>query len=237
MAGRARVARPARPRPVGVVPGLGPHAIYTVSGPLRWIAEVGGERGRRSRSTSRRPRRGERVRRGAREATGRLPRRARLPRPLTILAHGVWLDDVELELIAEGLDGGREPGGEHEARGGRALPYPGAAGPVSALGLGTDGVSSNSNLDMFEEVKLFALTQKHATGDPSTLPGNRGARDRARLARSGSGRAQPRRRRARRLPAPARFRSGAVGPAIRTLTSSTPRAARWSTRRLWRARC
>jgi 5-methylthioadenosine/S-adenosylhomocysteine deaminase len=36
--------------------------------------------------------------------------------------------------------------------------------------LGTDGASSNSNLDMFEEVKLFALSQKHASGDPSTLP-------------------------------------------------------------------
>src|SRR5262249_35736950 len=39
-----------------------------------------------------------------------------------------------------------------------------------SIGLGTDGVSSNSNLDMFEEVKLLALIQKHAAGDPSTLP-------------------------------------------------------------------
>ena len=34
-----------------------------------------------------------------------------------------------------------------------------------ALGLGTDGASSNSNLDMLEEVKLLALLQKHASGD------------------------------------------------------------------------
>jgi 5-methylthioadenosine/S-adenosylhomocysteine deaminase len=36
--------------------------------------------------------------------------------------------------------------------------------------LGTDGVSTTSNLDMFEEVKFFALKQKHATRDPSVLP-------------------------------------------------------------------
>jgi 5-methylthioadenosine/S-adenosylhomocysteine deaminase len=50
------------------------------------------------------------------------------------------------------------------------LPYPQAARAGVSLGLGTDGVSSNSNLDSFEEVKLFALSQKHTSGDPSVLP-------------------------------------------------------------------
>jgi 5-methylthioadenosine/S-adenosylhomocysteine deaminase len=53
---------------------------------------------------------------------------------------------------------------------GGALPYPQAAKAGVALGLGTDGVSSNSNLDMLEEVKLMALLQKHTTGDPATMP-------------------------------------------------------------------
>jgi 5-methylthioadenosine/S-adenosylhomocysteine deaminase len=53
---------------------------------------------------------------------------------------------------------------------GGVFPYPRAARAGVSIGLGTDGVSSNSNLDMFEEVKLFALGQKHAGGDPSTLP-------------------------------------------------------------------
>jgi len=53
---------------------------------------------------------------------------------------------------------------------GGLLPYPAATAAGAALGLGTDGVSSNSNLDMFEEVKLLALSQKHASGDPATLP-------------------------------------------------------------------
>jgi 5-methylthioadenosine/S-adenosylhomocysteine deaminase len=88
-----------------------------------------------------------------------------------VLAHGVWLDDAELELIAE-----REatvvanPAANMKLAVGGVLPYPAASRAGVRLGLGTDGVSSNSNLDSFEEVKLFALSQKHATGDSSTLP-------------------------------------------------------------------
>ena len=53
---------------------------------------------------------------------------------------------------------------------GGAFPYPQAAVAGTPMALGTDGVSSNNSLDMFEEVKLFALLQKHTTGDPSVLP-------------------------------------------------------------------
>jgi 5-methylthioadenosine/S-adenosylhomocysteine deaminase len=156
-----------------VVPALGPHAIYTVSpDSLRWIAEVGGEREipiqiHLSETES--------------EVSDCIAAHGKRPAvyldelgflgPLTILAHGVWLDDVELELIAErGSTVVANPAANMKLAVGGVLPYPGAARAGVALGLGTDGVSSNSNLDMFEEVKLFALTQKHATGDPSTLP-------------------------------------------------------------------
>jgi 5-methylthioadenosine/S-adenosylhomocysteine deaminase len=53
---------------------------------------------------------------------------------------------------------------------GGLFPYPRAQAAGVAIGLGTDGVSSNSNLDMFEEVKLLALGQKLASGDSATLP-------------------------------------------------------------------
>ena len=39
-----------------------------------------------------------------------------------------------------------------------------------AVGIGTDGPSSNNDLDMFEEVRLAALLAKGATGDPTVLP-------------------------------------------------------------------
>jgi 5-methylthioadenosine/S-adenosylhomocysteine deaminase len=38
------------------------------------------------------------------------------------------------------------------------------------VALGTDGVCSNNNHDMFEEIKTAALLQKYLTGDPSVLP-------------------------------------------------------------------
>jgi 5-methylthioadenosine/S-adenosylhomocysteine deaminase len=156
-----------------VVPALGPHAIYTVSpDSLRWVGDVASERGipmhiHLSETE------GEVS--ACIDAHGKRPA-AYLDElgflgPQTILAHGVWLDDAELELIAErGSTVAAIPAANMKLAVGGVLPCPAAARAGVALGLGTDGVSSNSNLDMFEEVKLFALTQKHATGDPSTLP-------------------------------------------------------------------
>ena len=38
------------------------------------------------------------------------------------------------------------------------------------VGIGTDGVSSNNDLDMFEEMRLTALLAKGSTGDPTVVP-------------------------------------------------------------------
>ncbi|MCL2601998.1 MAG: amidohydrolase family protein, partial [Treponema sp.] len=38
------------------------------------------------------------------------------------------------------------------------------------VALGTDGVCSNNNHDLFEEIKTAALLQKYITGDPSAVP-------------------------------------------------------------------
>ena len=53
------------------------------------------------------------------------------------------------------------------------------------MGLGTDGAASNNNLDMFETMKVAALLQKHAHGDPKVLP----AREAFELATLGGARA------------------------------------------------
>jgi 5-methylthioadenosine/S-adenosylhomocysteine deaminase len=156
-----------------VVPSLGPHAIYTVSSEsLAWVAEIASERGIPIQIHLSET---EQEVTDCIEAHGKRPApyvdEIGLLGPLTVLAHGVWLDGAELELIAErGSTVVANPAANMKLAVGGLLPYPQAAAAGVALGLGTDGVSSNSNLDMFEEVKLFALSQKHTSGDPSTLP-------------------------------------------------------------------
>ena len=156
-----------------VQPSLGPHAIYTVSPEsLSWIAELAADReipvqihlsetehevSDCVESHGNRPA-------AYLDELGFLSERA-------ILAHGVWLDESELELIAgRGATVVANPAANMKLAVGGVLPYPAAAEAGVEIGLGTDGVSSNSNLDMFEEVKLLALSQKHASGDPATLP-------------------------------------------------------------------
>jgi 5-methylthioadenosine/S-adenosylhomocysteine deaminase len=156
-----------------VDPSLGPHSIYTVSQEsLAWIAELAAERGVAVQIHLSET---QQEVADCLEAHGKRPA-AFLDElgflgPRTILAHGVWLDEAELELIAElGATVVANPAANMKLAVGGVLPYPAAGRAGVRLGLGTDGTSSNSNLDSFEEVKLFSLSQKQASGDPATLP-------------------------------------------------------------------
>ncbi|MBM3666980.1 MAG: amidohydrolase [Actinobacteria bacterium] len=152
---------------------FGPHAIYTVSAEsLRWLAEQAAERGL-GFSIHLSETQGEvddcLEAHGIRPAhyldeLGCLGERA-------ILAHGVFLDDAELELIAErGATVAINTSANSKLAVGGAFPYGRAREAGVRVGLGTDGVSSNNNLDMFEEVKLFSLMAKHDSGDPAAAP-------------------------------------------------------------------
>jgi 5-methylthioadenosine/S-adenosylhomocysteine deaminase len=152
---------------------LAPHSIYTVSEPsLRWIGE--------------RAKDGElpihiHLSETEKEVTdcvaayGVRPAayldRCGVLGPRTMLAHGVWLDDAELELIAErGATVVTNPVANLKLAVGGVFPYPGARKRDVALGLGTDGPGSNNSLDMFEQMKFFALIQKHTAADPTVAP-------------------------------------------------------------------
>jgi 5-methylthioadenosine/S-adenosylhomocysteine deaminase len=156
-----------------VTPGFAPHGIYTVSGEsLAWIAEVAAEREIpvQIHLAETEDEVGECVARTEKSPARYLDELGFLG-PRTALAHCVWLEPGEFELVAErGATVVTNPAANMKLAVGRAFPYPQAAAAGVALGLGTDGVSSNSNLDMLEEVKLMALLQKHASGDPSVLP-------------------------------------------------------------------
>jgi 5-methylthioadenosine/S-adenosylhomocysteine deaminase len=88
-----------------------------------------------------------------------------------VLAHGVWLDRSELELIAErGATVVANPVANMKLAVGGVLPYPEARRAGNRLGLGTDGAGSNNSLDLLADLKTFALAQRHAASDAEAIP-------------------------------------------------------------------
>ena len=152
--------------------GLAPHAIYTVSeASLRWIAELAGERGLPVQIH---------LSETEQEVTDCLGKhgvrpahyldRVGLLSPRTVLSHGVWLDESELELIAtRGAVLVTNPVANLKLAVGRIFPYPAARAAGIQVGLGTDGPGSNNSLDMFADMKQFALVQKHAARDSAAV--------------------------------------------------------------------
>jgi 5-methylthioadenosine/S-adenosylhomocysteine deaminase len=155
-----------------VSPALAPHSIYTVStGSLRWIAELGAERGLPIQIHLAETR--HEVEQCL--ATHGLRPAAYLDRlgvlsERTVLSHGVWLDREELELIAaRGCTVVANPVANMKLAVGGVFPYPAARAVGVAIGLGTDGAGSNDSLDLLADLKLFALSQKHAAADPTAI--------------------------------------------------------------------
>jgi 5-methylthioadenosine/S-adenosylhomocysteine deaminase len=88
----------------------------------------------------------------------------------TLAAHGVWLTPGDIRIL-----GRRHVAISHNPESNMKLAS--GTAPVIDLrragvpvGLGTDGAASNNDLDMFEAMRQAAFLQKHATGDPRTLP-------------------------------------------------------------------
>jgi 5-methylthioadenosine/S-adenosylhomocysteine deaminase len=152
---------------------LAPHAIYTVSeGLLRWTAETAAEREVAVQihlSETEQEVAGCVERHGARPAAY-LDRLGVLSEH-TVLAHGVWLDREELELIsARGCTVVTNPVANMKLAVGGVFPYPQAREAGVAVGLGTDGPGSNDSLDLLSDLKVFTLAQRHLAADPTVLP-------------------------------------------------------------------
>lgn len=89
--------------------------------------------------------------------------------PDVLAAHCVWLSDDEIEIIKKnGVKVSHNPCSNMKLASGIA--------PVSKLiendvcvSIGTDGASSNNNLDLIEELKTASLLQKVSTLDPNVL--------------------------------------------------------------------
>ncbi|HKI67746.1 MAG TPA: amidohydrolase [Solirubrobacterales bacterium] len=156
-----------------IEPTLSPHSIYMASeGLLRWAGETAAERGLAFHihlSETEQEVSDCLAARGERPAAyldrlGALGER-------TVLAHGVWLDQAELEAIAaRGATVVANPVANMKLAVGGVMPYPAARRAGVAVGLGTDGAGSNDSLDLLADLKLFALSQRHAAGDPTVVP-------------------------------------------------------------------
>jgi 5-methylthioadenosine/S-adenosylhomocysteine deaminase len=156
-----------------IAAALAPHSIYTVSeGLLRWTAERAAEHELPVHihlSETEQEVADCVAEHGVRPAAyldrlGLLGERA-------ILAHGVWLDDEELALVAErGCTIVTNPAANMKLAVGGVFPYPAAREAGVVVGLGTDGPGSNDSLDLFSDLKLFALAQRHTSGDPTVVP-------------------------------------------------------------------
>ncbi len=89
--------------------------------------------------------------------------------PLTA-AHGVWLSEEDMGLLAKsGAAVVHNPVSNLKLASGIAE-VPKLLDHRVTVALGTDGASSNNNLDLFEEIKLAGILHKGILMDPTVLP-------------------------------------------------------------------
>ncbi len=87
-----------------------------------------------------------------------------------LIAHAVWATDEELEIMAfKKARVAHNPQSNLKLASGIA-PVAKMLAKGIPVGLGTDGASSNNNLDLLEECRLAAMLQKGTTYDPLVVP-------------------------------------------------------------------
>ena len=156
-----------------VTPSLGPHAVYTVSPEtLTWIGDVARERGIPVQIHCSET---EEEVTNCRAAHGVSPvgllDRCGVLGARTVLAHCVWIDDDDRELIARsGSTVATNPVSNAKLAVGGVFRTDAAAAHGIPVALGTDGASSNNSLDLLADVKFLALEQKHELNDPAAMP-------------------------------------------------------------------
>ncbi|MDQ7823119.1 MAG: amidohydrolase [Candidatus Eremiobacteraeota bacterium] len=152
---------------------LGPHAIYTVSEEsLRWCADFSEKN---SLMVHIHLSETEKEVIDCLNAHGKRPveylHSLGLLTPRTIIAHAVWVNDYEISLMSEhGVKVAHNPVSNMKLAVGSAMPYGKLKKAGVTVSLGTDGCSSNNNLDMMESMKFACLLQKFHSSDCCILP-------------------------------------------------------------------
>ncbi len=151
---------------------LGPHAIYTVSpDSLRWIRNYAQRHDLLIHTHL------SETRKEVDDCLARFGKRPveylhelGLLAPNLSLAHAIWMDDREMELLAEnGVQVAHCPVSNMKLASGQ-FDYVAMKAHGVSVALGTDGCSSNNNLDMVEEAKAASLLAKVTAMDPTVFP-------------------------------------------------------------------
>lgn len=89
--------------------------------------------------------------------------------PRSVLAHCVWVDEADMDILAEtGAGVAHNPGSNAKLASGIA-PVPALRKRGVPIGLGTDSTLSNNCLDLFQEMKLSVLLQRAASLDGNIM--------------------------------------------------------------------
>ncbi len=170
-----------------IIPAVAPHAPYTCSREVLMAAKALADRYDAPllihlAETE------EEVRQ-VREATGQTPvrylRQIGFLADRVVAAHAVWVDAEEIAILKEfGVGVIHNPESNMKLASGVA-PVPEMLAAGIDVGLGTDGASSNNNLDMLQEVDSMAKLHKLFRKDPTVIS----ARQALRAATLGSARA------------------------------------------------
>lgn len=87
-----------------------------------------------------------------------------------LAAHCVWVDDADMDIMAKKHIRVAHNAGSNLKLASGIAPVPQMLKKGIVVGLGTDGASSNNNLDIMEEMHLAALIHKANTLDPIVIP-------------------------------------------------------------------
>ncbi|MDE3203103.1 MAG: amidohydrolase [Acidobacteriota bacterium] len=87
-----------------------------------------------------------------------------------LVAHGVHLDAADIDLVAARRWAVAHCPTSNMKLGNGTAPVPEMIAAGVTVGLGTDSVMTNNDLDMFEEMRLAALVQKLRLGDAEVMP-------------------------------------------------------------------
>lgn len=89
----------------------------------------------------------------------------------TLLAHAIWLTKGEVRILSKHQTRvSHNPVSNMKLASGGVAPVPEMHEAGVVVGLGTDSVASNNNLDLFEEMKVAGLLHKHHRWDPKAMP-------------------------------------------------------------------